>query len=434
MSGEPALPTHGDLVLLPISHLRRHLLICGATGSGKSETAMRLAYTLARTTDAAVFYLDGKGDRGAARRFSGLMTRANRRAKVFPHEPFDGWRGSAAQLEARLMEVIDYASEGPAAWYRDVARTAIALACQHPDGPPRSREDFLERLELRALARAHGRTGAIRTLSAQQISQVRLRYEAFFAQVHGLLDGDWAWEDTNAAYVMLDSLALGDQTRALARFLLEDFAAYFSRRKAAEQLCVMIVDEFSALASRGGMAQRLEQARGFQTGFVLVPQTVAGLGGEGEAARLLGSVGTIVCHQVNTPEEVTDLAGTQRVPVSTRSTTAMRPEPGRRGRPQRYGRLTTVAELGGCFRAPSEPARVSITDSCRDEPKVDPNDVRALPVGEAFVISAGRAMRVQVLPAPNASAELPEPDERPLADCQGGQAAASRPARPDVPY
>ena len=46
--------------------LCRHLLVCGATGSGKTETVLRLAWTIAKSFDAPVFYLDGKGDRETA--------------------------------------------------------------------------------------------------------------------------------------------------------------------------------------------------------------------------------------------------------------------------------------------------------------------------------------------------------------------------------
>jgi integrase len=59
----------GGLVLLSAARLCRHLLVCGATGSGKTETLMRIAYAVAKCSGAPVFYLDGKGDRDTAERF-----------------------------------------------------------------------------------------------------------------------------------------------------------------------------------------------------------------------------------------------------------------------------------------------------------------------------------------------------------------------------
>jgi hypothetical protein len=385
LAGERALPVDGGLVVLSPGRLCRHLLVCGATGSGKTETVMRLAYTVACCSDAPVFYLDGKGDRETAERFCGLMSDAGRRTRVFPNEPFCGWRGQPHEIHGRLMEIVDYADEGPAAWYRDVAKNVLRLVCEHPDGPPRSSVQALERMNLDTLKAAHPASSVLQVLTGQQVQQVRLRYEAFFGQTRGALDGEWAWEDTLAGYVLLDSLALREETTGLARFLFEDFAHYFTTRKPRGQFAVLIVDEFSALASASGMAARVEQARGFNTSLVLAPQVVTGMGGDEEAHRILGSVETVICHRVNTPEQVIALAGTRRAVEYS----------------------TQFAEEGATGAGS---ARV------QHQFKVEPNKVRALPPGQAYVISRGRAMRIQVLQAPDLRAPLPEP-----AKLEGGE-------------
>ncbi len=124
------------------------------------------------------------------------------------------------------------------------------------------------------------------------------------------------------------------------------------------------------------MAARIEQARGFHTALVLAPQVVQGMGDESQAARILGSVETVVCHRVNTPEEIVMLAGTR----------------------QRMEYSTHYAPGGSTGEGS---ARI------QHQYKVDPNKVRALAPGVAYVISRGRAMRVQVLRAPEVRAELP---------------------------
>jgi len=206
---------------------------------------------------------------------------------------------------------------------------------------------------------------------------VRLRYEAFFGQTRGALDGGWAWEDTNAAYLLLDSLALREETGGIARFLFEDFAHYFTGRKDKAQFCVLIVDEFSALASSSGMAARVEQARGFNTSLVLAPQVVAGMGDATEAERIVGSVESVICHRVNTPEAIIALAGTR----------------------QSMEYSTQFAAEGATG-----------TGSARSQHqfKVDPNKVRGLDPGMAFLISRGRAMKIQVPCAPTVREPLPE--------------------------
>jgi conjugal transfer pilus assembly protein TraD len=376
LAGERALPVDRGLVLLSPQRLCRHLLVCGATGSGKTETLLRLAWTVARESDAPVFYLDGKGDRETAARFCGLMADVGRQARVFPGEPLDGWRGQAHEIHGRLMEIIDYTSDGPAAWYRDVAKNVLRLVCEHPDGPPRSSTEALARMDADALAKAHPGSTALAALTAQQIKQVRLRYEAFFGQTRRTLDGSWTWEDTNAAYLLLDSLTLREETAGVARMLLEDFAHYFTTRKPRSQFALLIVDEFSSLAQGAEMAARIEQARGFNTALVLAPQVVAGMGDESQAARILGSVETVICHRVNTPEDVCSLAGTRRT--------------------MEYSHH--YAEEGATGEGS---ARI------QHQFKVDPNKVRALPPGAAYIISRGRAMKVQMLQAPDIRTALP---------------------------
>jgi conjugal transfer pilus assembly protein TraD len=378
LAGERALPMDRGMVLLSPDRLCRHLLVCGATGSGKTETVLRLAWTVAKESDAPVFYLDGKGDRQTAERFSGLMSDAGRRTRVFPNEPFDAWRGQPHEIHGRLMEIIDYTSDGPAAWYRDVAKNVLRLVCEHPDGPPRSSAEALARMDADTLAKAHQGSSALAALTAQQVKQVRLRYEAFFGQTRGTLDGTWAWEDTNAAYLLLDSLALREETNGLARIIFEDFAHYFTTRKPRSQFALLIVDEFSGLAEGAGMAARIEQARGFNTSLVLAPQVVAGMGDEQEAARILGSVETVICHRVNTPEDIIALAGTRK-----------------------------TMEYSSHYA--TEGATGEGSARIQHQFKIDPNKVRALPPGHAYVISRGRAMKIQILRAPDLPGALPQP-------------------------
>ena len=376
LAGERALPVDRGLVILSPRRLCHHVLVCGATGSGKTETVLRLAYAVAKSSDAPVFYLDGKGDRDTAERFVGLMADAGRSTRVFPNESFDGWRGEAHQIHGRLMEVIDYSSDGPASWYRDVAKNVLRLVCEHPDGPPRSSGVALSRMDHDLLKKAHPESSAVGAVTGQQVSQVRLRYEAFFGQTRGALDGEWSFEDTNAAYLLLDSLSLREEANGLARLLFEDFSHYFTARKPKSQFAMLIVDEFSALAEGSGMDARVEQARGFNTSLVLAPQVVAGMGDDAQAARILGSVETVICHRVNTPEEIIALAGTRRA--------------------MEYS--SQYAEEGATGTGS---ARV------QHQFKVDPNKVRGLPPGQAYAISRGRAMRISVLRAPDLRGSLP---------------------------
>jgi hypothetical protein len=250
--------------------------------------------------------------------------------------------------------------------------------CDHPDGPPRSSRQLLSRMQLPLLVKAHPGSTAVAALTESQVAQVRLRYEAFFGQVRGQLDGSWAWEDTTAGYVLLDSLTLSEEVGGLARFLFEDFMHFISARKAREQFCVLIVDEFSSLAQSASMAARVEKARGFLASLILAPQVVEGMGGEAETARILGSVETVIAHRVNTPDQIVALAGTRNVPE-----------------------LTTRLSEDGLTRERSV--------RMEQRPAIDPNKVRGLDPGMAYLINHGRAMKIQVPLAPALRAPLPKP-------------------------
>lgn len=61
------------------------------------------------------------------------------------------------------------AKHGPAAWYCDVTKAVVDLACEPPQGPPRCSEELLERLDLEELKRAHGDVRSLRSLKGSQV-------------------------------------------------------------------------------------------------------------------------------------------------------------------------------------------------------------------------------------------------------------------------
>jgi hypothetical protein len=95
----------------------------------------------------------------------------------------------------------------------------------------------------------------------------------------------------------------------------------------------------------------------------------------------MGSVETIICHRVNTPEDIIALAGTRK---------AM----------EYSSQYATEGATG------SGSARI------QHQFKIEPNKVRALDPGMAYLINRGRAMKIMVLRAPQASAPLPAENSR----------------------
>jgi hypothetical protein len=134
---------------------------------------------------------------------------------------------------------------------------------------------------------------------------------------------------------------------------------------------LLVLDEFSAV--QGGTDQAIHLAERLRDVGVLVilgAQSPEGLGDERQQWRLLHTIGGgLVLHQLADPDRLIQLAGTVRVPEQT-------------------------WQLDGW--GPAGQARVHMSD----RPRVDPNQVRQLQPGEAFLIQAGRAIKLSVLQAP----------------------------------
>jgi len=217
------------------------------------------------------------------------------------------------------------------------------------------------------------------------------RYRAFFKALHGGLDGDWAFEDVEAGYILLKGLELKDQTASLGRYILEDFAHYVSSRKARGDRVLLIVDEFPAIAFGGANAASLfEMVRSHGAGIAVTAQSYAGMGED--ADRILGAAAGLIVHQCADPERLLtragqDLAFERRVSFSERG----------------MGQAVKEFAVGEGMLA------------ARQELKVSPDRVKQLGPGECFVIVGGCAQEVRVsqvrLPNQSDDAALTQPME-----------------------
>ena len=293
--GDEVLPTRRGRVRMPIARLARTLLVIGAPGSGKTVTLGRLAYGVATTTDWQVIVIDAKGDPDTQAAFAASMRQAGRTPRLFPHEPYDAWRGDAREITARLIQLIDWADDGPGAYYRDISVNLVRLACTAPGGPPRSSGELLQRLDKPVLATlwaGHIKAAEVARIRDEHIDSCRQRYRSFFDAADGQLDGDWAWEDADCAYMLLNELLYTEETSKLARLLIEDFKQYLAGRKKAGRNVLLIIDEFSAIADGERTARMVETVRSYGAAVVLAPQCYYGMGGDEASARILNAAHT----------------------------------------------------------------------------------------------------------------------------------------------
>jgi len=158
-------------------------------------------------------------------------------------------------------------------------------------------------------------------------------------------------------------------SESLFRILLSDVGHRASTRK-GHRPALVICDEFGALdGGREIAVDLLERGRSAGVPVVMAGQSYRSLGDEDTRDRLVSSADALVLFGSATPDELVRLAGT-----------------------------VLAAEAVYATEDGVWSGRASVTH--RHRAKVDANSVRQLGVGEAIVISRGRAARLLVLPPP----------------------------------
>lgn len=382
IGGEEALPLRGSAAIWPLESIDLHAMIFGGPGTGRTETAMRIAHEAASKMDGPVFYLDVSGDTDVAERFTAAMHDAGRRVRIFPDEAFDAWRGEPGQLQYRLLKLTglteeDFEPSGPpegdqAGSFPDctLAEAMLRIAWGNPAGPPSSSEELLARLDYESLLTVYPQAFEGQRPGFDRVVQ---RFRILFHRFDGAFDGDWAWRDADAAYFRFDPNGFGGAVAPLmANLFLLDCTSSLPERKASGQRSMIFV---SGLREETVPARTLYEilgsARVHDAGVVTIWDSPLDIGSEQDCKTLYGAVGgPIVVHAIGHPGGLCDLAGSKRV--------------AEREIVRHYG--------------PGQP-RIEQVIHHGQGPKLDRGDFVNLPNGVAWIIQKGRAMKVHIEPA-----------------------------------
>ncbi len=358
-------------VFLPTDELSKHGVIIGNSGSGKSNTLLRIAVLAARILHWQVILIDGKGDEDAGSLFVAAMKRAGLKCvKQFPAEPYNGWVGTPKAILSRLLAVEEFSDTH----YRAIAENLLRLALTAPGKPVKTSTELLARLNLTneyllGLYAGHAEEEAyLEYMAKKDPLGVYNRYTALLSTLDGQLDGAWSYDDVDAAYICLDGLALSGIVSGLARYFVEDFAHYVGQRKPKERRVLFIFDDLGAVDCN--LTNMFERVRARGTSVYVSGQSDRSIAFRGllqNAERILASATTIILHACSHPHEVLARAGTQ-----------------------------TIVEESLQVSREQETGRSSL--HLAEVLNVHPNEVMQLPVGEAYVIAHGKAQRVRILP------------------------------------
>jgi hypothetical protein len=374
MGGMVASWRIGDLIVPPDGQLGLAWLMIGQPGVGKSTAAHRLGYLCGRERRHLVV-VDAKGGHdGLAQGMVAAYLAAwpDARVRLFPNECLDIWRGTPQEVCNRLVECWDWTAES--SYWREAAMTALRLALGQPGPPCRSGAELVRRLNPAALERAWEHDpeilGLVRSMSKgknNELAGVHIRVTNLIAALGGAFDGEVSWEDADLWVVTVPAMVASKDADSALRILLSDYAHFTMARKPMGQPAHLLVDEFAAIAGGRRVAiDLLERGRGAGAGVTLSGQSSAALGTEEDRARLLAAASAILLFRTPQPSELAALAGTER-----------------------------VAE--GAWQVDGEELTGRSTITMRARARVDQDQVRQLPVGEADLIVRGLAERVRII-------------------------------------
>ncbi len=255
-------------------------------------------------------------------------------------------------------------------YYENMANMMLDLAISAPGGPPRSSADLLKNLtleHLRLLYRGLPEQEELARIKPEDANGVYNRYRAFFRTLDGKLDDGFTFDEADAAFIKLDTVAFAKEASSLGRYLVEDIAHYITVRKPEDKKVLIIIDEVSALAIEN-IANLAEQLRSFGGVVMLACQSEEGLAkSQDERNRILKASHMLLLHNCNTPEKLIERAGKHK-------------------------------HINAGWSVRDQEATGYSTVHMSDEYIVPPDDVRRLEIGECFVIASGAAYKVHVKP------------------------------------
>jgi hypothetical protein len=322
---------------VPAAAFRRHMVIVGSSGSGKTNLMIRLwAGWMSASLAAArrgkprplLVALDCKGGpdaRAKADRTRRVLrgTGAGRVA-IWPDDAtLNLWTLPPENLAVLLHQMIEH-GDGAAAYYADITQAVLTLAVTAPPGPPASAGEFLARLDPGWLDHAWsgGTPDQLAALAAARphAGDIQLRYSTLLRRLGPALDGPGHLTDADAWYLILEGTSEPSVAEAQAMAITELVAHAATSRGTEPREILFAADDYSAVSRRVPLSNLYERGRSLGLGVMVSAQSWQGLGkDEDERYRIAATAdGGVWVMQTPYPEPLSKLAGTHRVLESAR--------------------------------------------------------------------------------------------------------------------
>src|SRR5260221_125185 len=303
------------LFVYPLYALIYHAVLCGRSGSGKSELLRRIVYLAAKIHHMKVIWVDGKGEWKDAASYQLVMEKAGcKEIGIFPLMAHNGWRGTRQDILNLLMACKVWESY----YYGGVMLNVLKFALYAPGLPQvMNSQELLRRIyppTLMAIYDGMWQSEYLESLARDALWSPYGRYQAFFSGVLDRLDGEKGFGDWDAAYYLLDKKRLQQQIASFARYLIEDFQLYLALRqvKRKRQRLLLVLDDYSAYSEMVSVVDLFERVRTAGGCVIVSAQGYEGLGPEAE--RILEGAATTILHRCSLPEKLIRVAGTRKVP------------------------------------------------------------------------------------------------------------------------
>jgi hypothetical protein len=325
------------VLTIPAADFTRHMVIVGATGTGKTNLMIRLwagwhaaAQQAARTGKPRPLLcaLDCKGGpdaRAKAKRTSRVLRGAGaRRVAIWPDEAaLSLWDIPPRDLAVLLHQMIE-TGDGAAAYYADITQAVLTLALCAPGSPPATAREFLDRLTPAWLqaAYAEARPAELTAIRAARphLGDIQLRYTTLLSRLGPALDGPGHLTDADAWYFILEGTREPSVAEAQAMAITELIAHAATATGTEPRTILLAADDYSAVSRRVPLSNLCERGRSLGLGVMVSAQSWQGLGADDDERNRIAATadGGLWLMRTPYPEPLVSLAGTRRTLESAR--------------------------------------------------------------------------------------------------------------------